>query len=242
VAAPTAPTNNGTNSPIANGVHGCTTSGGCTEYKPGLYTSLKPGNDNVIFDPGLYYVQGGGVDFKQTNGGGTNFNAMCVGCAATTDTGNGMVIYDTVPSGTAAFPGNTNRPTGGFAIETNAQVALQGATNTTINSHGQTVPGPPYYGVLFWEDCTANARTHTLGQGNGCFSVIGTIYITNTKAIMLAHPTQVQSVDYHGNPCSTTISIGDIIVGQLAMEGNTAITMKLLSYGFLDVRQVAMIN
>jgi hypothetical protein len=46
----------------------------------------------------------------------------------------------------------------------------------------------------------ANVQTHTLRQGNGRFSLIGTVYITNTKAIMLAHPTQVQSVEYHGTP------------------------------------------
>lgn len=251
VAAPTAPPNIGNANPISSGTHGCTDPGGCIEYTPGLWDQLKPGKNSVIFDPGLYYVQGGGVDLKQTVGGGTNNNAMCVGCSADANTGTGMVIYDTVPAGTAAYPGNTNRPTGGFNIGTLASLALQGSTLTTTIAQGQsgcttsggcTVPAAPYYGVLFWEDRTANANSHTFGQGNGCFSLIGTIYITNTKAIMLADSTHHQSVTYNGTPCSTTINQGDIIVGQLSLVGTTSIKMKLVPYGYLNIRQVALIN
>ena len=169
VAAPTVPAAAGTSTSIANGIDGCTTAGGCIEYSPGTYSSLKPGKNAVIFKPGLYYIQGGGVDFKQTTGGGTNFNAMCRWLRRSPNTGTGMTIYDTVPAGTGAYPGNTNRPTGGFTIDTQASLILAGANNTTA-VNGNTVPGPPYYGILFWEDRTANAQTHSRGQGNGCFT------------------------------------------------------------------------
>jgi hypothetical protein len=58
-----------------------------------------------------------------------------------------------------------------------------------------------------------------MGMGNGCFSLIATIYITNTKAIMLDtsdpnYPNHVQSVSFQGGPCSAT-KLGMIIVGQL---------------------------
>jgi Flp pilus assembly protein TadG len=233
---------------ISKGTDGCTVTGGCTEYWPGRWSRLVPGNHNVIFRPGLYYVQGGGVDLKQTVGGGVNFNAMCTNVTCTDpDTGTGMVIYDTVPAGTAPYPGNTNRPTKGFNIGTMAQLTLQGPTNTVKNNRNEDVPGPPYYGVLFWEDRTANANSHTIGQGNGCFSLIGTIYITNTKAIMQNtsdpnYPNHVQSITYNGTPCSATINQGYIIAGQLSLVGKSAITMKLLPYGYLQVRRVAMVN
>ena len=244
VAAPTAPTTSGTSANIANGTHGCTTTGGCVEYTPGLWPQLKPGKNAVIFDPGLYYVQGGGVDFKQTTGGGTNFNAMCVGCTADTNTGSGMLIYDTVAAGTAAYP--ASRPTGGFTIDTQASLSLQGPTLTTTNSQGQTVPASPYYDILFWEDRTANAHTgnnnHQIGQGNGCFTLVGTVYITNTRAIMLADSTHYQAVQYNGTPCSTTIQQGDIIVGTLTLKGTTTLSMQLVPYGFLNVNEVALVQ
>jgi hypothetical protein len=92
-------------------------------------------------------VQGGGFTLKNLDGGGglaNNWNAMCTTCAADTNTGMGMVVYDTGPSGN---PTNT----GGFNISTGVQVTLQGSTLTTTNASGQTVPAPPYYSMLFWE-------------------------------------------------------------------------------------------
>jgi hypothetical protein len=163
---------------------------------------------------------------------------MCVGCAADLKTGTGMVIYDTGPAGSTL----NNNPSGGFTIDTNVNVAFQGASLTTTNALGQTVPGPPYYGILFWEDGTADAQTHKLGKGNGCFSLVGTIYITNTLAIMQADSNHVQKVSYQGTPCSGTINQGDIIVGQLHLGGNSAITMNLAPYGFMSIRQVALVG
>src|ERR1700722_12306084 len=61
VTAPTAPAA----APAAKAIHsptdGCTSS--CIEYSPGLYSGgngLTPGNNTVIFKPGLYYVSDGG--------------------------------------------------------------------------------------------------------------------------------------------------------------------------------------
>lgn len=244
VTAPSAPAAAPAPASIAKGTDGCLINSGCTEYSPGLYSSLKPGNNNVIFKPGLYYVNGGGVDFKQMTGGGgaPDYNAMCVGCAADTNTGTGMLIYDTGPLDAQGFAN-----TGQFNIGTNADFTIQGPTLTTTNSLGQIVPAAPYYGILFWEDRNAEKGSHTLGQGNGCFTLIGTIYITNTQAIMkntadANYPNHVQIVTYNGNPCSTTVNQGDIIVGQLGIVGSSAIKMNLVPYGFLIVRQVALVQ
>ncbi len=112
---------------------------------------------------------------------------MCVGCAADPNTGTGMTFYDRVPPGATTW--RYQQPSGGFTVGTNANLVLAGANNTTV-LNGNTVPGPPYYGILFLqEDRTADAQyARPLGKGNGCFTLIGTIYITNTQAIMQGRP------------------------------------------------------
>ena len=218
---------------------GCLTT--CTEYSPGLYTGgLNFKGQNVIFKPGIYYVQStGGVVFKNTTGGGTNNNAMCVGCAVDPNTGSGMLIYDTGPAGSTV----NNNPSGGFQVQTNTSVALTGALTGPVDPTTlQVTAAAPYYGILFWEDRTADANTHVIGQGNGCFSLVGTIYITNTLAIMQGSASHHQVVDYHGTPCSNTQNLGEIIVSQLSLQGNVSINMGLFPYGFLTIRQVALVG
>lgn len=258
VAAPTAPT---TAAPapitVSSGQYGCTYLAGCTLYSPGLYTGGLNATGNgsgpgqyVLFAPGLYYIRGGGFTMKNITGGGdpTTYNAMCVGCPSDANTGTGMVVYDTGPSGSTLG----NDPTGGFNIDTGVAATLQGATITTTNNTGQTVPGPPYYGMLFWEDRNADAHTgnnkpvnggaHSLGQGNGCFSLLGTIYMTNWLSTMTGDATHYQEVDYNGNPCSTTVNRGYIVVSTLQIVGSTTIRMNLLPYGFINIRQVALVR
>lgn len=249
ITAPAAPVTVGAFTSIANGVDGCADSGGCREYSPGLYVGgINAKNVSVIFKPGLYYMRGGGFTMKGAVGGGgaaNNYNAMCTTCAADTDTGTGMVVYDTGNCGATPCVYSANSSTdnsGSFQIDTNVQATLRGATKTTTNSSGNTVPAAPYYGILFWEDRNSDATSHGLGQGNGCFSLVGTIYITNRMADMLATPAHYQSVSYNGNPCSTTIQQGNIIVSALSMVGSSQLTMNLVPYGFLVVRQTALVR
>jgi hypothetical protein len=228
---------------------------GCTVLGPGLWAGglnatgnkingITYGTSWIIFKPGLYYMLGGGFTMKNVNGGGggTTFEAMCSTCTADADTGTGMVVYDTGPTGSLL---NSN-PSGGFTIDTGVQATLRGATLTTVNGAGQTVPAAPYYGLLFWEDSTANSHTgssaHGLGQGNGCFTLIGTIYATNTLATMTSDASHYQSVTYNGNPCSTTVQQGDIVVSALQIVGSTQIQMNLVPWGFLIIRQVSLVR
>src|SRR6185312_3654440 len=205
---------------------GCA-SGTCTEYSPGLYTggiNINGGN-NVIFKPGVYYLYGGGLQLQNVNGGAANNSAMCVGCTADPNTGTGVLFYDTGPPDASGYA-----KTAGFDIDTRAFISFTGSTlTTTLN--GQTVPAGPYYGTVFWEDRSAEAHTgngktsnggaHQLGQGNGCFSVTGTIYITNTQALMTNGTNHLQKVQYNGTPCSNTYNQGDIIVSDLQLSGST---------------------
>jgi Flp pilus assembly protein TadG len=241
---------------INNGTDGCTNASGCTEYSPGLYTggisATSPGGI-YIFKPGVYYLDGGGLTLKHATGGGANDSAMCGTCTDPLGkTGSGVLFYDTGAADAKGFA-----QTGGFDFNTSNNISFTGPTLTQV-VNGQTVPGPPYYNIAMWEDRSAEAHygngqtssggAHNFGQGTGCFTVTGTIYVTNTQAIMTKasdanYPHQVQFVNYGGNPCSTTVTQGDIIVSDLNMNGHqAAITMNLVPYGFLKVRQVALVQ
>jgi hypothetical protein len=227
----------------------------CTEYSPGTYTKLDFSGQNIILKPGLYYVTGGGVTFQNTNGGQgptatPAYNAMCsgAGCGTDPDTGSGVVIYDTSATGSTS--------TKGFDIDTNTFMTIYGATPTTTNSLGDTVPAGPYYGMLFWEDRNADAHTgngatkngggHNIGSGNGCFTLIGNIYITNTKAIMSSGTggnlgAHYQAVTYNGNPCSTTVQQGYIVVSTLRIAGTTVLSMTIPPYGYVTSHKIALV-
>lgn len=247
VSAPSVPTTIGSSKSITAPTDGCI-SGTCTEYSPGLWVNgISIKNDTVIFKPGIYYMQGGGFTMKNASGGGANNSVMCVGCLADASTGTGMLVYDTGPAGSTV----NNNPAKGFTLDTGVNAAFQGPTITTHNAQGVSgcpnlngcdVPTAPYFGVLFWEDRTADANTDTLGAGNGCFSLVGTVYITNTLSIMLADSNHHQVVNYHGTPCSGTVNQGEIIVSQLSLKGNVSVSMGLFPYGFLQVRSVALVN
>jgi len=200
----------------------------CTEFLPGAYSSINIKNvSSAFFDPGVYYIKGGGFTLKNSTVG------MCTTCAADATTVNGMVIYD-------AGATTTSTATGGFTIDTNTSAELVGAGVSTGNP--TAAPASPYYGILFFEQRNADAQTHTLGQGNGCFSIIETIYITNTLAIMSANPSHYQGVMYHGTPCTGVSNVGEIIVSQLTLKGTAGINMQLFPTPYLNVRQIGLVQ
>jgi hypothetical protein len=200
----------------------------CTEFLAGAYTSINIKNvSSAFFDPGVYYIKGGGFSLKNSTVG------MCTTCSSDPTTVNGMVVYD-------AGATTTSTATGGFTIDTNTSAELVGAGVSTANP--TAAPASPYYGILFFEQRNADAQTHTLGQGNGCFSIIGTIYITNTLAIMSANPSHYQSVTYHGTPCTGVSNVGEIIVSQLTLKGTAGINMQLFPAPYLNVRQIGLVQ
>jgi Flp pilus assembly protein TadG len=228
---PPVPTTVGTTKTISNGTEGCTLST-CKEYSPGLYVGgINESNNNTmeVFKPGLYYIQGGGFTLKNT----TAITCPVGSCTTDPDTGDGMVIYSTGP---AANPTNA----GVFNINTNVTAHLRGANLSSASPPG--APTGPYYGLLFFQDRNSAAYTHNIGQGNGCFDLVGTVYITNTLAIMKANPNQYQTVAYNGNSCSATINQGEIIVSALSIVGTTNVNMGLYPMGFLKVRKVALVQ
>ena len=203
----------------------------CTVLSPGLYTGANSLSNlkltTVLFKPGIYYIQGG------TQGGGLSCTANCnmamaTGAAAdgTTGTNTGwtgnILIYNTGP---AANPTNA----GPINIGANGSVSLVGSP---ANSS--------YLGILFFQDRSSVAQSHSMG-GGGSLSLVGTIYLTNPLATMTADPTHYQSVSLQGGSGSSTLIQGEVIVGTLSMGGNAGITMNLSSIP-LPLDQVALVN
>jgi Putative Flp pilus-assembly TadE/G-like len=186
-------------------------------YKPGLYDGGLNVTSDAQFAPGIYYVRNGDFHIK---------NATVTMASGPQDatTGYGMLVYHT--------------GTGVFNIDTKGKLMnLCGAGFPTSGCTG--TPTAPYYGILFFQDRTSSTRTHTLGKANSCFLFTGSIYITNTLALMNAGT--YQEVDYQGGPCSSTFSTGEIVVSYLNMQGNSEIDMQLSTTN-LSVRQIALVQ
>ncbi len=235
-SGPPVPTTVGTTRTISNGTEGCTLPT-CKEYSPGLYVGgINESSNNTmeVFKPGLYYIQGGGFKLKNT----TAITCPAGLCTSDADTGSGMVIYNTGPAGN---PTNA----GVFDINTGVTAKFMGAGISTASPPAS--PSGPYYGILFFQDRnsvahTTNNNSHTFGQGNGCFDLVGTIYITNTVATMKADANHYQLITYNGTPCSSTVNQGEIIVSALSIVGTTNINMQLYPFSFLKIRKVALIH
>ncbi len=212
VAAPLVPGSAGTTTSVGAGQYGCASS--CTLYSPGLWSGgLNIKNDTAIFKPGLYYVSNGDFSLKNST------VSMCpsASCAADANTGNGMVAYHT--------------GSGSFNIQTNVTATLLGAPYNSA-----------YKGILFFQDRSAAATSHTFGQGNGCFTLQGTIYVTNTLALMQADASRYQSISYNGTPCSGTMVQGEIITDAISLVGNSQMNMNLNGSSYANVRQIALVN
>jgi len=231
VSAPAVPTNSGnmgTYQPLANGVSGCPASPkkACQLFYPGLYTGGIDGkNSTPVFVPGIYYIQSSS-GFKCASNCdmymATGFTDTGSGTTGTGWTGN-VLFYNTGPSGNSSNAG-------AFNLGANGTVNLVGSPS-----------GSAYKGILFFQDRSSQAQSHTLGGGGG-MSLTGTIYLTNTRSTMLATPAQYQSLALQGNSGNTTLVTGEIIVGELQLGGGGTIKMDLNSAPLYTIDQVALVN
>ncbi|MCU1248002.1 MAG: hypothetical protein JWQ49_1031 [Edaphobacter sp.] len=233
VSPPTVPTTIGSHAALADGVSGCPSPSkkACQLYTPGLYAGGIDGkNSTPVFEPGIYYIQGGGIDcsancdmFMATGTGADGASGTNTGW-----TGN-VLFYNT---GTAAQPKNS----GSINLSANGTINLVGSC-----SGSPCVGDASYKGILFFEDRAADAQTHTLG-GGGQMTLTGTIYLTNTLATMTATSSHYQAVTLQGGSGSGTLIQGEIIVGTLTFGGGGSITMDLDPNASLVVQQVALVN
>ncbi len=188
----------------------------CTFYYKGLYDTgtgiVAASNDIFIFEPGLYWIKGGGFR-TQSNGD----MRMCSACTPDPATGMGMVVYNT-----------------GNGANDNFEVGAQGSASLL----GSPLSSP-YSGILFFQDRSSGGHTHRLG-GGGNLSLRGTIYLTNTAAGISG--SRYQELLLRGNSGSTTQVEGKIIVDTLDLGGTGAIVMKLYPDPLRDVTQVALVR
>jgi hypothetical protein len=213
VLAPTAPVTNGSKTLNYKGAD-CPAAA-CTLYRPGLWhnTDINVNSDTAVFVPGVYYMQ----DASFVNGHkGTMVMATTQGTDP--DTGSGILVYHT--------------GTGGFDMSG----ALASATLLGSSSIGR------YKNILFFQDHAAAFATHKLGWSNSTVTLTGNIYLTNTRATMLATPAQYQELQLGGGGCGTTTIIGEIIVDKLSMNGTPCINMNLNALPSYTVRQIALVN
>ncbi len=203
--------------------------GGCTVLKPGIYTSagsVLPDIKKtfVIFTPGVYYIQGGGVNFDSNSAGQTQTLPPSGPAAYPTctnpdaNTGCGILIYLSSGGGT-------------FSVNSNAgDLALLGSDPTLT-----------YQKILMFVDHGAPAQNHTI-TGGGSWNVFGTIYLTNTIATTLnsANQAQFQHLELGGNSGSGTVT-GEIIVDELQLHGTPNIQMNL-DPAANQIRQIALVR
>jgi hypothetical protein len=213
--------------PTTTNTNGCDTtidSKGCRLYTPGTYTNgISIKNKTGLFAPGIYYMDNSNGFSIGANGAAR----MCTGtgCGASSDPNisDGMLVYNKWTSGGA--------PT--FSVTSNAdKVVLKG-----------TPQSGTWKGVLFFQDHNSPAATHILG-GGGCLQLEGTLYTTNTVSTILASSgfNQYQTIEYHGNPCSSTYVLGEIITDSLTLKGTSNLQMLLQSQAYLTIPQVALLN
>jgi hypothetical protein len=230
VTAPTPgagwPTNPAVTTVTGVGTDGCPSSS-CQLYSPGIYpTGIDGGGQDNLFKPGIYYLQGS-TGFK--------CDAVCTMNMAT-----GAAIAADSTTGTSWAAGHMmvyNTGTGLFTLTANGTINLVGAPAGDAN----------YPSILFFQDHGSVAHVgtnkntgHMMGGGGG-LTLVGTLYITNTRATMVAASSHYQRLNLQGTPGSGTKIEGEIIADVLDMGGNGGITMNLNNASYV-VSQIALVN
>ena len=201
----------------------------CTVLRPGLYTSAGDTlpnikNQFVIFTPGIYYIQSGGLSFAANSSAQSQTLPPAGPGAYPTcthpdpKTGCGILLYLSATGGTLSAGANAG------------DIALLGSD-----------PTMSFQKILIFVDHGAPAQNHTFG-GGGSWNVNGTIYATNTVVTTLnsTGQSQFQTFTLQGNSGSGTVT-GEIIVDELGMGGTPSIQMNLDSRT-LQIRQIALVR
>jgi hypothetical protein len=247
---------------VAAGVNGCAiTSGTCTEYAAGYYKDgICLGNSCkitfgsgagkytpqsvAIFDPGVYYLNGG-IAF-QDNGlarpstaigdgsGGTVFYLTGAGQKCSGQTGLVCAGSNTgtggTPSGGTAFSITKVQCPGGAAVDPNLLTVLT-ANGYNYNSikgnlllapctgtYGDQLGTGQYRGLLFFGDRSSNVGA---GWGGGGGSLLaGSLYVHQTSG-------NAGHLQLQGGSCSSSYVLGEIVVDSIGMGGNPCINMVL---------------
>jgi Putative Flp pilus-assembly TadE/G-like len=235
--------------------HGCPAATGCTLYTAGYYPrGICIGNGGcggapnaskltAVFDPGLYYLNGGlqlqaksmvrpGTGTGDGTGGTvfylTGTPPSCSGqsglvCVGSNSGSQAIDAFNTAgvqcPGGVAPNP-RLNLP-----ATLTGNVLLAPCTGTYGDPLGK------YRGILFFQDRASGAGGGW--GGGGGFLLAGSMYFHHCNASGTgvgcgAPPTYYNSIfTLQGNSGSASYVLGDIITDNLAMGGNPTINMAL---------------
>lgn len=237
---------------VAYGVAGCPDSGGCNQFHPGDYPAQLQvkGNTTAIFDPGLYYLEGG-LDLA------SNSTVRPSNVTGNTD---GTMFYFSGTSSVSVASNSGSKTTGIDPFQVSNIKCPAGADVTLLNSSGNptTTPingnillgactgvyGDPLLqnrGMLFFQDRSAVNAQPSWG-GGGQFLLAGNMYFhhcnasgTGTSCVSTAYD---DVFTLQGNSGSGTFVLGDIITDKLILGGTSGIAMNLnpaASYAILKV-------
>jgi Flp pilus assembly protein TadG len=123
---------------------------------PGLYPGgLKLQGGTFYFEPGIYYIAGGGLDLT-----GTGTTTLSVDSGATTGPAGGVLFYNTGTPNSAVGPVNLN------------------GSSAQINLFPLDM-GTRYDGLIIWQDRSININGDdvTINGGSSTMEVRGTVYV-----------------------------------------------------------------
>jgi hypothetical protein len=218
-------------------LHGGNIYGNCLEFSPGYYpngidtTSLAGyANDVVIFEPGIYYLNG-----NLNVGSSTTIRNAWIGTQPSTQ---GVMFY--FLSGGPLFSGGSGTPSGyinsvpsyylncsSTGPPTGMPTPLTGNILISQCSADGTFVGTPssdtysttgLRGLLFYS-AHSNTYSATLIGAGASLAYSGTLYFHNTA--------YADYVELDGAGSSTTYAIGNIVVDKLKLSGSGTIDISL---------------
>ena len=231
------------NTAATEAAHNCPTT--CKIISPGYYDGTTNELDNLsgytIMRPGIYWINHKGfqlgsgtiirmasaaVDMSDPRTGTTWTNQVLIYNNPQAPVSSANDIFS-ISANSGKLPGNNTYP------------------SADCPSGGNCFNGTPatsaYKGILFFQNrTTATTLNHSL-QGGGGLTILGTIYLTHTKA-SIAVDGKFQSLSLQGNAGGATKVAGEIIVDELSLGGSSNVTMNLISALTFQVRQVALVR
>jgi Flp pilus assembly protein TadG len=226
-------------------------SGICIGNSAGCICVGSPNTCTAIFDPGIYYISGrfkvdansclrpsgdagdtnGGVIFYFTGGGtvavDANSGSKCTtpfntaGYAGTSSLQHGIAC-----TATSTVPSNLQNTT------LTGNVLLGPCTGTYGDPLGVADPLGVQHGMLFFQDRSTLSANQSWG-GSGSFLLAGTMYFHSCNASGTgtgcgAAGTYLNDIfTLSGGSGSSTYVLGNIIADNIALGGNSTITMDL---------------
>lgn len=227
---------------------GCPDTSGCDEYSPGYYGSgISIKNTTAIFQPGVYVLDGG-----FTLGSLSNVRNAYVGSASAQLTTAGVMFYlhtgavsvgsnaakgglDSVPVSLLSCDGTVPNGIPTTPLTTSFLVAQCTDDGTYAGSGGTgTLSSLGSRGLLFFEDHSNAAAPAYAGSGGGSLLFAGTEYFKSNATPGL--------MSFSGTPSGTTYVVGKLVTDQLAVIGNSNITMVLSTKKMITTLKVALLQ